>query len=330
MPSVTMTDMRGSRAPHDTWLKRPSLDVRRAARERTNDTSEDGPGVGNTFRAPLDTDAMSVYESCHNTIQGRKLVTDDSGSICARHDVLRNGCCRSTRTIDRLSCGMCRTDVQCCRSYEYCVSCCLSKLPSSDRSADFASLPPGSTTPPRFSFHSFDKCLHLCRTSSRSIRHGNVYRTPVLRHCYTEGEHALPIKFEESATVVVAKQGVSCSRACAAYRGPALVTEESDTPGVVLPPPAAPPLYICHEAFLPHINNCATMKRHFECARDECDMNAGNDQPALVLAPDQSGDEDGKLRGQCLLNGDDKLFDCEGHHEATNRLCVCIQADTVE
>jgi hypothetical protein len=232
----------------------------------------------------------------------------------------------------QLSCGMCRTDVQCCRSYEYCVSCCLSKLPESDRAADSVA------SSPRFSFHSFDKCLHLCRTSSRSIKHGNVYRTPVLRHCYTEGEHALPLKFEESATVMVAKQGVSCSRTCAAYRGTTLVEEESDTPGVVLPPPAAPALFICHEAFLPLINNCPTMLKHFQCAHDKCDMNAGNDQPALVVndvlpadALQQPRTNRSHLpRGQCLLNGDDKLFDCEGHHESTQRLCVCIQADRAE
>ena len=233
---------------------------------------------------------------------------------------------------------MCRTDVECCRSYEYCVSCCLSKLPPTDRSTD------SQSHAPRFSFHSFDKCLHLCRTSSRSIRHGNTYRTPVLRHCYTEGEHALPLKFEESATVVVAKQGVSCTRACTAYRGKDLMIEEADTPGIVLPPPSAPPLFICHEAFLPLINNCPTMMKHFQCTKDRCDQSSGNDQPALVVTelltdgsipltsidstPRRLGSE--RPKGQCLLNGDDKLFDCEGHHEATQRLCVCIQADRAE
>jgi hypothetical protein len=304
----------------NNWLARPNI-------------SETILGEMGHQRTTLETDAMSVYSSCHNTVQGRKLVTDDAGAICARQNVLKNGCCRSTQTIDRLSCGMCRTDIQCCRSYEYCVSCCLSKLPDSDHATESI-----ENAPHRYSFHSFDKCLHLCRTSSRSIKHGNMYRTAVLRHCYTEGEHALPVKFEDSATVLVAKQGVSCSRACAAYRGPQPQIEEAEEPGVELPPPAAAPLFICHEAFLPLINKCETMQKHFQCNQDKCDMNAGNDQPAIVVSETLPVDflkqpvtERSKLpRGQCLLNGDKKLFDCEGHHESTQRLCVCIEADRAE
>jgi len=147
--------------------------------------------------------------------------------------------------------------------------------------------------------------------------------------------------------VLVAPQGVSCTRACQAYRGrrdealpagwmpPMLpVDDDSDTPSPLLPPRAAPALFICHEAFLPLINTCDTMKRHFLCDGDKCDTNAGNDQPALVVATANAvatAAHGGKqLRGQCLLNGDAKLFDCEGHHEATNRLCVCIHADKAE
>lgn len=300
-------------------------------------------------------DPMTLVSRCHNTKQGRKLVTDDSGAICARQSLLLNGCCRSSMLIATRSCGMCRTDVQCCRSYEYCVSCCLNALDGSDRADDSASAEAAGARA-RFSFHSFDRCLHLCRTSSRSIKHGNVYKTSVLKHCYTEGEHALPVSFDDNAKLIVANQGVSCTRACNAYRGeetvaPAPVLPASDdvpdpdAPTSVLPPPALPVLFICHEAFLPLVNTCDKLKQHFSCAGDSCETSAGNDQPALAVpAPPRAGALTPaatanaaavaaavlKPAGKCLVNGDAKLFDCEGHHEATRRLCVCIAADKAE
>jgi len=346
----------------NSWRVRP--DVRRLTghyNSSHNESASDGALV------PLpdaSSDVMGVYARCHNSRQGRKLVTDDAGTICARQNVLSNGCCRSTSALATRSCGMCRTDVQCCRSYEYCVSCCLSHLPADDRADDAL---PGSAAaqlgaPPRFSFHSFDKCLHLCRTSSRSIKHGNVYKTAVLKHCYTEGEHALPVQFDEqSARVIVAETGHSCTRACNAHRedtanqlasnnaplpgsteaAPSVSDDDLDVPPLSLPPPASAALFICHESFLPLINTCDTMRKHFACANDRCDTSAGNDQPALALAAPttRSGSSDiggvllsadGKPMGSCLLNGDAKLFDCEGRHEATRRLCVCIHADKAE
>lgn len=304
----------------------------------------DGPRPAN--------DPMALVTRCHNTKQGRKLVTDDSGAICARQSLLLNGCCRSSMLIATRSCGMCRTDVQCCRSFEYCVSCCLNALDASDRADDSAASESAGARA-RFSFHSFDRCLHLCRTSSRSIKHGNVYKTSVLKHCYTEGEHALPVSFDENAKVIIASQGISCTRACNAYRGeeavaPAVpllpVSDDApdvDAPTAVLPPPALPVLFICHEAFLPLVNTCDKLKQHFSCAGDNCETSAGNDQPALAVpAIPRAGTATAtaaaaapvtsKPAGKCLVNGDAKLFDCEGHHESTRRLCVCIAADKAE
>lgn len=318
-------------------------------------------------------DPMSAYTRCHNTRQGRMLVTDDSGVICTRNQLLSNGCCGNKGDIEHLSCSMCRTDVQCCRSYEYCVSCCLKHLPPSDRAPDSIDksspnipLTAKSRARPRFSFHSFDRCLHLCRTSSRSIHHGNKFKTPVLRHCYTEGDHSLPIDFQQETMVLVAKQGISCNRACAMYKGPmihggvdavaAIVNgggsdaepdpdPDMDAPSDTLPPTLPPPLYICHEPFLPLLNNCDRMRQYFACNNDKCDQNAGNDQPALLVAQtptsplvvsstpasaSSSPSSVVKPSGQCLLNGDSKLFDCDGHHESTRRLCPCILADKAE
>jgi hypothetical protein len=295
---------------------------------------------------------MQLYTECHNSRQGRSLVTDDSGALCSRQSLLPNGCCRSDKMQGgkRGNCGLCRVDVQCCRSYEYCVSCCLSQLDSSDR--DDESLPNAVATlggaSPRYSFHSFDRCLHLCRTSSRSIRHGNQYKTGILKHCYTEGEHSIPLDMG-SARIVVGEQGVSCSRACNAYRGenvpsapttsdnpspsPNGAEEDAENPETPSPflPPATENLFICHESFLPLLNNCDTMKKYFGCKADECENSSGGDQPALLPPKGSSAaalgdrfDASGRPRGTCLINSDPKLFDCEGHHADTRRLCACV------
>ena len=332
-----------------SWKLRPSGGGGVRLLAEHNSTSG-GVGGGAALDGPRPSnDPMALVPRCHNTKQGRKLVTDDSGAICARQSLLLNGCCRSSMLIATRSCGMCRTDVQCCRSYEYCVSCCLNALDAADRADDSAAAE-SSGARARFSFHSFDRCLHLCRTSSRSIKHGNVYKTSVLKHCYTEGEHALPVTFDENAKVIVASQGVSCTRACNAYRGEESLVPtptpqptsddvpDADAPTAVLPPPALPVLFICHEAFLPLVNTCDKLKQHFTCAGDNCETSAGNDQPAVavtttpraVTGATTAASSDLKPSGQCLVNGDAKLFDCEGHHEATRRLCVCIAADKAE
>ena len=65
---------------------------------------------------------------------------DEKGYICARYEVLPNGCCNieveqtamvsssvpsSTKT--RFSCETCNPQ-GCCEIYEYCVSCCLDPI----------------------------------------------------------------------------------------------------------------------------------------------------------------------------------------------------------
>jgi hypothetical protein len=45
---------------------------------------------------------MSLYSSCHNSRQGRKLVTDDSGAMCARTQTHKNGCCKTQQRIEQV------------------------------------------------------------------------------------------------------------------------------------------------------------------------------------------------------------------------------------
>lgn len=63
---------------------------------------------------------------------------DEKGFVCARHDVLANGCCNAelseqTEILSssvpylnktRYTCETCNAQ-GCCAVYEYCVSCCL-------------------------------------------------------------------------------------------------------------------------------------------------------------------------------------------------------------
>ncbi|CAM8975177.1 unnamed protein product [Rhodiola kirilowii] len=61
---------------------------------------------------------------CRTSVQGRYLLADDHGHVC---DALvvnpETRCCPSKG--GQYSCQGCKTDSQCCNSYEFCVSCCL-------------------------------------------------------------------------------------------------------------------------------------------------------------------------------------------------------------
>jgi len=70
-------------------------------------------------------DDSDSNRTCVNTIQGRELIADSSGSVCLRGNVLSDGCCNPTKRLHQLSCVTCRADLGCCSSLEYCVSCCL-------------------------------------------------------------------------------------------------------------------------------------------------------------------------------------------------------------
>jgi hypothetical protein len=66
---------------------------------------------------------------CENTKQGRLLVTDEHGYVCATTDLdlTRPGCCLPPvqTGFERFSCETCDPHLGCCQTYEFCVSCCL-------------------------------------------------------------------------------------------------------------------------------------------------------------------------------------------------------------
>jgi hypothetical protein len=123
-------------------------------------------------------EAISREPRCENTVQGRLIVTDITGAVCSRADITSNGCCGidDHNHVQHDTCATCRTDMECCTSYEYCVACCLRHH---DQSLN-TSLPPTTSTSltfnatiitrhTRYSSTLFGQCLGTCRTSSKSI-----------------------------------------------------------------------------------------------------------------------------------------------------------------
>ncbi|GJN28130.1 hypothetical protein PR202_gb16215 [Eleusine coracana subsp. coracana] len=74
---------------------------------------------------------------CRSTVQGRHLISDDNGYVCSALSFDPwSHCCPITGP--RFSCQGCKHDLQCCNSYEYCVSCCLN--PSKTKKEDVLKL----------------------------------------------------------------------------------------------------------------------------------------------------------------------------------------------
>lgn len=62
---------------------------------------------------------------CRNSVQGKILLVDDEGYVCARNKLLSNGCCDPDENVVQYSCDTCNEMEGCCAIYEKCVSCCL-------------------------------------------------------------------------------------------------------------------------------------------------------------------------------------------------------------
>ncbi|XP_066589173.1 SREBP regulating gene protein [Prorops nasuta] len=145
---------------------------------------------------------------CRNSIQGKVLIVDEHGMVCARQNVLPNGCCNTeigqalkaddsaSLTIqERYSCKTCNAQ-GCCAVYEYCVSCCLNpqKLVRGKKSLDSSTNHKENLKNRRGedivrlrlrNLDRFQICLAVCRTSSASVRHENTYKDPHSKHCYS-------------------------------------------------------------------------------------------------------------------------------------------------
>jgi len=269
-----------------------------------------------------DSENFATNFSCSNTIQGKRLLTDSFGSVCLRENIMVGGCCHPSRRLGKLDCKTCRQDLGCCESFEYCVSCCLAQRQELGKARNETYLPPHSSPFSRlvdrgnnrkakeesshvdagFSLDDFDRCLHLCRTSSRSVQHGNEYKSS-LKHCYHEiidyTETPL-LTLSELTTVFVARLGMSCHDACNEEKG------------------------ICSEESLQAANDCSELQKYFPCQQCLPSPPSLMDGARPVAPGFLSGTVNGIPPESCLVHADISFIDCKASHPSIKRLCVCL------
>jgi len=301
----------GTRVKEDLGAPRvPSWKIRPPLQSPTRDLR--------TIKVLNESDTVITNLTCSNTVQGKSLIADSFGSVCLRKHVMVGGCCHPHRRLGKLDCKTCQPDLGCCYSFEYCVSCCLAQRQELGKARNTTYLPPHSSPFSRlidrnrkakeepsldsgFSLDDFDRCLHLCRTSSRSVKHGNEYKSP-LKHCYHEiidyTETPL-LTVSELTTVFVARLGMSCQDACNDEKG------------------------ICSEESLQAANDCTELQKYFPC--QQCLPSLPNIDGARLPAPAfLAKDVNGLPSQTCLVHADVSFVDCKAYHPSLKRLCVCL------
>uniref|UniRef100_A0A182PUB9 SREBP regulating gene protein n=1 Tax=Anopheles epiroticus TaxID=199890 RepID=A0A182PUB9_9DIPT len=124
--------------------------------------------------------------SCRNSIQGKSLLVDDRGYVCARTELLANGCCsENADTVKLFSCYTCRPN-RCCAVYEYCVACCLNPDKRPILEEVLAKANGRQVALYAEVTDQFELCMTKCRTNSQSVQNENKYRNPEQKHCYGE------------------------------------------------------------------------------------------------------------------------------------------------
>lgn len=139
----------------------------------------------------------------------------------------------------------------------------------------------------------FRSCESDCRTSSGSTRHGNEYKHK-FKHCYQAEKPSLKqlgLGANDTRLLPLPRPSISCKEACAA-----------------LSPPHA-----CSEELMEPLNTCDALKAHFPC--EVCRSENRADTPSFLMEP-----------RTCLTN-EQALFDCNGRHPSTRRLCLCLNID---
>eukprot|EP00808_Paulinella_micropora_P009562 g76517.t1 len=227
---------------------------------------------------------------CLNTVQGAWVLTDDTGAVCERKDLLSTGCCNVKTLTAYRTCDGCRQDLGCCTTYEHCVSCCLSHKPP---------LPIGHLAYPA---NVFDDCLHYCRISSRSIKHGNLYKRDFLKFCYMEQVNISALVLSHGE-IVKGDFNRDCKTTCRGL---------SKT---------------CVDEYLARLNDCDIVEKYFPCI--QCTPGSGAVHPSTVKAnAPRPSQQDSLVPGACYINDDIEKSDCTASHPQLRRLCFCLpQAD---
>ncbi|KAK1646141.1 hypothetical protein QYE76_063946 [Lolium multiflorum] len=238
---------------------------------------------------------------CRRTVQGRHLISDDNGYVCSALSVDPSSrCC--PRTGARFSCQGCNHDLQCCNSYEYCVSCCLD--PSRTNEGDVQKLKVAKPVTAGTYTDIFDFCMGRCRHSSASVVHENAYVSD-FHHCFMMQQNSSGSTESNCGSrdcgsrlaginILLGRQGESCNSVCGA-KGQSCVPSK-----------------------LSELNKCEILQKYMRC-KSGCFPSLGPDQPAEVVdeAPRNLNP------GACLYMQMDERLTCDGSHQHTRRLCPC-------
>ncbi|CAM8981981.1 unnamed protein product [Rhodiola kirilowii] len=233
---------------------------------------------------------------CRTSVQGRYLLADDHGHVC---DALvvnpETRCCPSKG--GQYSCQGCKTDSQCCNSYEFCVSCCLD--PARTQKEEVLKVKIAKPVTAGTYTSVFDYCAGRCRHSSESVVHENAYLSDA-HHCFSLPANSSGITGPHiearlgGINVVIGRQAESCDSVCKSNGLSCVATK------------------------LLVLNECDIIQKHMSC-KGGCLPSLGSDQPAEVVddAPKDLNP------GACLYSREQRVLSCDGSHRHTKRLCPC-------
>jgi hypothetical protein len=141
----------------------------------------------------------------------------------------------------------------------------------------------------------FYKCLADCRTSKKTIIHGNRYKS-VFKHCFEDRNRTLKFGNLDGAKWIVAENsGENCDFACLRHG------------------------QVCVPQYLNQVT-CQNMKELLTCS--SCAYESRLDRPSLdFLSHRKIG---GKFMGKCMLPSKDAEMDCDASHPSSIRVCACV------
>ncbi|CAI9117304.1 OLC1v1018673C2 [Oldenlandia corymbosa var. corymbosa] len=233
---------------------------------------------------------------CRTSVQGRYLLCDDNGHVCDAFSVDPNSrCCPFNQ--EQFSCQGCNLLLQCCNTYEFCVSCCLNPVRTPKEMVANMKIAKHETAGTYSSV--FDFCVGRCRHNSESVVHENAYLSD-FHHCFSISSNSSGVTDTQMETrliglkIITGRQGESCDSACKS-NGQSCVPNK-----------------------LALLNQCEVMKKYFSC-KGSCLASVGADQPAEVVddAPSHLNP------GACLYTEKQSILSCDGFHQHTRRLCPC-------
>uniref|UniRef100_A0A1D1Y991 SREBP regulating gene protein n=1 Tax=Anthurium amnicola TaxID=1678845 RepID=A0A1D1Y991_9ARAE len=198
--------------------------------------------------------------TCRSTVPGRYLLADDKGFVCTALSVdPLSRCCPETG--GKFSCQGCNLVSQCCNSYEFCVSCCLSPSLTAEELALKVKIAKPVTAGTYANV--FDFCAGRCRHNSASVVHENAYASD-FHHCFSlPSNYSGNTKAHSEARLVginiaIGSQGESCDSACKS-KGLSCVPHK-----------------------LVVLNKCEYLQKYMSC-KGGCFSSMGADQPAEVI-----------------------------------------------